>query len=104
VTRDQVFAVLRAHKLVTVTVTFSGGNDEGGADSIIGRDASNNEVDLDAAGDLADALEAPVYDKYDGFTGEFYVNGTVTWDVVNRKVTMSADEEVSHWEHEEYDI
>lgn len=45
-----------------------------------------------AEGDLAEALAAPVYDEYGGFSGGFSVAGSVRWDVASRRVTMTGDE------------
>ena len=44
---------------------------------------------------LSQDLCRPVYEQYDTFAGEYYVNGTVVWDVKTRKVTNEGVEEVS---------
>lgn len=53
---------------------------------------------------LAQALAAPVYDKFYSFAGEFYVTGTVEWSVSERSVIMDGDERIerSHGIYEEF--
>ena len=53
-------------------------------------EAQQAEGDLAEA--LAEALAAPVYDEYGGFSGDFSVAGSVRWDVASRRVTMTGDE------------
>lgn len=55
------------------------------------RPATPGEV---AEATLSELLEAPVYDTYDSFAGEFYVDGTVTWDVDAGTCTMTRSEQV----------
>ena len=50
---------------------------------------------------LAQSLAAPIYDAYYGFAGEFYVEGTLVWDVAARRVSMSGQESVER--HEDFD-
>jgi hypothetical protein len=37
-------------------------------------------------------LSGPIYEKYGTFAGEFYVNGTLVWDVGARNVYMQGQE------------
>jgi hypothetical protein len=138
--------ILRDLGVATVKVEFSGGNDEGGADSIVYLDASGSQVTLglpdtrayqsskfDAdtwkptgwivseyeppaegeergkwgtrpatpeeirASDLLQVLEAPIYDRYGSFAGEFSVYGILTWDVATGKPSMDGQESYTEW-------
>ena len=132
-TSDAAFAELHRRGITSATVEFSGGNDEGGADRIIGQKADGTTVPLRAydsvdiyedrhtgkylvagrgareatseeitAHALAEALEAPVYANWGGFGGQFYVSGTVTWDVASGKVTEESEHEYDEDEDEDY--
>lgn len=110
-TRDEAFRELSRRGAVTARVGFSGGNDEGGAESIDLLDAEGKSIgSLDPYqyedtpdSQLADALAKPVEDTYGGFAGDFEVSGTVTWDVRTRKVTMAKSE--TEWvEHAETEV
>lgn len=88
-TREETFEALEAAGAVAVTVEFAGGNDEGFAEDPITVDELGRARALHPRTDeLARALQAPVYDEFGGFGGEFYVSGTLTWDVPSRRVTM----------------
>ena len=112
-TRAEVFAELARRGADRALVEFSGGNDEGGPDSITlfrqdasictqyawpsGRDAT---ADQQADVRLVDALSAPVFEAYGTFAGDFEVAGEVIWDVGERTVQMIRDER-SDYEHSE---
>ena len=49
------------------------------------RPATPEEIEIAR---LRDALEAPIYEEYGGFAGEFYVDGTCTWDVAAGRSEM----------------
>lgn len=115
---NEVFERLRERGAARAVVEFSGGNDEGGADGIVLYDAAGEamgEVDDGPPGrrwnpeqgrfvevpitpeqrleaELAEALEAPVYEEFGSFAGDFSVGGRVTWDTQKRTVTMSGEE------------
>jgi hypothetical protein len=112
-TRTQVFAELASRGADRALVEFSGGNDEGGPDSISlcrgealvctlsvwpsERDATTeNKVDAW----LADALSDPVFEAYGTFAGDFDVTGEVIWDAEAKTVQMIRDER-SDYEHSE---
>lgn len=130
--RPAVFAELRKRNITQVKVHFSGGNDEGGADSHVATLADGTKVELgrvtvyqdwrtkqhfayEAGGQrpatddemaeqrLLDGLEQPIYDEYGSFAGEFSVDGIVTWNVKDEKVSM-AKEEQSGYDYSEYDV
>lgn len=133
-TREQAFAELRRRNITKVTVHFSGGNDEGGAESIVAVSADGAETDLlvnpevyqdwdtkkwvvgygdnarpatedeIASKQLAETLEAPVYHAYGGFAGDFSVSGTVTWDVATGKVVMAKRESVERYDESEDEV
>ena len=114
----EVFERLRKMGVVRAVVEFSGGNDEGGAEDIVLYDAAGKRIgEVDGAppgsrwdpeqkwfvevpttakrraeADLAEALEAPVYEEFGTFAGDFSVGGRVTWDAQKRTVTMSGEE------------
>lgn len=116
--RAEVFERLRERGAARAVVEFSGGNDEGGAEGIVLYDAAGDavgEVDNGALGsrwdpemgrfvevaatperrleeELAEALEAPIYEEYSSFAGDFSVGGRVTWDAEKGTVTMSGEE------------
>ncbi len=139
----EAMQVLLAAGVVTVKVSFSGGNDEGGPDGTTFLDAAGNEVtrplshahegtewnpdtkawesvgwiasgpwDREAGranyrsatdeevqwAKVAAVLEAPIYDRWGSFAGEFYVHGTCTWDVATGTHRLTGQES-----HEEYD-
>lgn len=120
--RTELFAELRKRGVAKVSVEFSGGGDEGGVDNITLYNAEGAEIgtlEEDYGGDqwngkewvpvnppnpnteLVNTLCAPVYEKYGSFAGEFYVNGTVDYDVEAGTVKMPHRETVERWE--EYD-
>jgi hypothetical protein len=90
---DAVFAALERDGVQQAVVSFSGGNDEGGADEITflrggGEPATNELMWTDGREDFAEALSAPIYDQIGTFAGAFIVHGTVTWDVAARRITL----------------
>lgn len=131
---------LREAGVVKVSIHFSGGNDEGGADDFEFLDAEGNKVTMPsshaystqkwnsetktygptewrvhertetgyadrAATDeevkvakIAATLEHPIYDRWGSFAGEFYVDGTLTWDVATGKHTLEGQESHEVWE------
>lgn len=126
--RDAVFAALKAKGASKVEVHYGGGNDEGGVHDIYLYDAAGKKIGemqeyyggtsiwdeatktykpAEPPSDeqrLSETLCAPVYDKYGGFAGDFYVDGIVTWDVENRKVNDHGTEQVSHDESFDEDL
>lgn len=99
VTKRQVFALLAARGATKAVLTYNGGNDEGGVDSITlhvpTADGEAVEVDLpcqwNATGDdkeLARLLEDPVDAKYGSWAGDFSAYGTLTWDRISGTVVM----------------
>lgn len=50
-----------------------------------------------------DTLEAPIYDKFGSFAGDFYVDGVLVWDVVAGTYTLSGQETVQSYESFEYE-
>lgn len=131
--RSTIFAELRKRGITKVVVSFSGGNDEGGADGVVGHTADGTEVVFDEPGvytnwqdqgkylvgwgenarpateeelkqqQLLDVLEAPIYAEYGSFAGDFSVYGTLTWDVEAGTVIMSKEEQ-SGYDHSEYPV
>jgi hypothetical protein len=114
----EVFRKIRERGAVRAFVEFSGGNDEGGAESIALHDGEGREVgkveggnpggywdpekrrfvevaltpEQRAEAEFAQALEGPVYEEYGTFSGDFSVSGRVTWDAEKGTVKMSGEE------------
>jgi hypothetical protein len=127
--KSGAFAELRNRGAAKAIVAFQGGNDEGGVEEITLLDADGKEVgklqeyyggstwnpetkkwdkpklnpQVQKDADLAEALGKPVYDKYYNFAGEFYVQGTVIWDVKTQDVKMSGSESHEEWDEFEED-
>lgn len=110
-TRPEVFAALLSRGVERAVVQFSGGNDEGGPDSITlftGEEAlrtlptwpSGRETTADEKADLelADALSDPVFEEYGTFAGDFDVTGEVIWDAEGKTAQMIRDER-SEYDH-----
>ena len=116
--RNSVFTALQTKNVAKALVHFSGGGDEGGVNSIELVDSTGKIIEtlneyyegamqwdsnankwIESAPPtdeqkLSRDLCCPVYEQYHSFAGEFYVNGTVIWDVKTRKVTNEGIEEV----------
>lgn len=106
--RSEVFKAIKERGATQAVVRFSGGNDEGGADSVelygpgpIGYGKSPAEhiaslqpysVENGPDESLVDALIQPIEDRYAGFGGDFYVSGDLTWDAEAGTVTMDKSE------------
>ena len=50
-----------------------------------------------------DTLEAPIYDKFGSFAGDFYVDGVLVWDVVAGTYKLSGYETVESYESFEFE-
>ena len=109
-TRAEVFAALASRGADRAVVQFSGGNDEGGPDSITLYEAENeltllptwphgeDTVAAKADARLADALSDPLFEAYGTFAGDFEVSGEIIWDVAGKTVQMVRDER-SEFQH-----
>lgn len=125
-TKDKVFAELKRRGAAQCIVAFSGGNDSGGADSIRLLDKTKTEIatltegpwpsqvfdkatgttkvgrlddkSAEFEGDFTAALVQPVYERHFTFAGDFYVHGTITWDVERKTISGKEQQEVSSWE------
>lgn len=126
---QEALETLRELHITRVEITFSGGNDEGGADGVTAFDTQSNEVDVPKGrayrnGNLwqvyefiqhrsssrpatedeitwsrvRDVLEGPIYERWGSFAGEFYVQGTLTWDVVKGTHEMHGQESFETYE------
>lgn len=126
--RSEIFQRLQGLGAAKATVEFSGGGDEGGVDSITLYDGEGNElpvkVEENYSGsrwnpatsqyepvepdtpvqELATALGAPVYERYGSFAGEFYVSGTVDYDVPTGSVKLNKSERVESYEDSDEDL
>lgn len=110
-TRPEVFAALLSRGASRAVVEFSGGNDEGGPDSITLLDGeeeiaklqawwSDGDTVTEAGAELADALCDPIFEEHGTFAGDFDVTGEVIWDAETHTVQMIRDErsEYQHFE------
>jgi len=123
--RSVLFAHLRDMNVETVTVEFSGGNDEGGVDYIglQHRDGTTTElpcyvqtsrwnvktgsydkIPLTIEHQLAEAFNEPVKNHYGSFAGDFHVDGTIVYDVVNETVTLNKSESHEVWTESEEEL
>lgn len=59
------------------------------------REATADEI---AVAKLMTILEAPIYDRYGSFAGEFYCHGTVEWDVASGTNEMHGQESHEEWD------
>jgi hypothetical protein len=112
--RTAVFTTLRSRGADRAVVVFSGGGDEGGADSItlyageeglspLSLDTYVSETPQGSVNpdvELADALSDPVNKEYGGFAGDFDVMGEVVWETDDETVKLVKDERASY-EHSE---
>jgi hypothetical protein len=120
-TREELWVELKKRGATKAVVHFCGGNDEGSVNGIDLLDATGAKIaelqeewaptewdetqkkhvrktPIKPDEALVKALVKPVYDKYYSFAGEFYVNGTVTFDVETKVAHMEASETVESYE------
>lgn len=132
--KQETFEELKKRGIAKAVVSYSGGNDEGGADSIDYYSEDDAKLDLEirrtfvrgkreqrdgewvfvpdralteqeqAANELVEALEKPVYDQYGCFAGDYYVTGVVTWDGGVGRVVLEGNETVDHYEEVEVEF
>lgn len=103
--KREVFAELARRGATRAEVRFSGGNDEGGADSIVlyNGETEVGDIVLSYAGPgdpFAEILQQPIDDHWGGFAGDYSVSGTLTWDVTNETASL-VYEETEYVHHEE---
>lgn len=101
--RNWIYRELDKIGVAKAIVCFDGGNDDGGVQSIDYFDATGNKVkeigfdesweDHRSSSTLEKELTKPIYDKYHTFCGDFYVSGTLTYDVCERKNFWNEDYE-----------
>jgi hypothetical protein len=121
-----VYAALRERGASRAVVVYSGGNDEGHADSIalfvgdsqialldeqlpyewdpvakrnvpVGTEAQKAEAALAAA------LCKPIYDRYGSFAGEFHVSGELIWNAVDERLEGESNETYESYESFDWD-
>jgi len=112
--KQKIFEMLKARKAHRAEVVFSGGNDEGGVESVtlFGPGRKMTELkDLskynwetrqyecpDDDSVLYRLLEKPVDDEYGSFAGEYYVSGKIVFRTKTKEIVMEGEEEVSRSE------
>lgn len=106
-----VIEYLHKHKVTSVIVMYSGGNDEGGADSVTVKFRDGTSFDMANYNyeNLYDALCTPVYAEYYSFAMEGHANGEVRWvinyeDKEKSKVLISGSESYEHWDSVEKEL
>ena len=123
-TKEDMFTLLKNKQYSKVVIEYSGGNDEGGVDSIIVYDHTEKEVEHDfrniwisrdnmigwgkdarpatseeiQMNKYMNVLTKPIYNRFYSFAGEFNVSGELVWDVKNKKVTLSGNESTRIYE------
>ena len=104
--REEVFKWLKDNGYVRVEVEYSGGNDEGGVDAVVGFKKNGEKVDIPydwkgnhnrALPTLANVLAQPVYDEYGGFAWEGSACGKIIWDVPSQTVKLDGSESAEVW-------
>ena len=124
--RDEAWAMRKLKEtlwegeiIVKVSVDYSGGNDDGSINRVTVELASGRECDwsepnvrgswdrekkaivfsreLTELEELYFAVVKPVEDQYGSFAGDFSVDGTIVWDVVNNQVLNRGEQEVREW-------
>lgn len=96
----EIFDILKSHNIKSLIIKFSGGGDEGGIDRILVKyftGDSSKYRDLSELHELFDevmreALEAPIWDEYCTFAGNFYVNGKLIWNTEDSSVKITGSE------------
>lgn len=109
--RERVFEALRRLGVERAEIEFSGGNDEGGVSEVRFCRSGEEAEEVAPHGDydhekgrwvrrdgypqaLIDGLAEPVYRQYGTFAGDYYVEGTITWEVGEETVTQTGSEEI----------
>lgn len=102
--------VLAAANIERIEASFSGGNDEGGVDSIKVVFEDGTKINLKVwgsqkaviagdetlAGKIAALVDQIVYSKYYTFAGDFSVRGDLVVDVLKGEINMEGEE--SNWD------
>ena len=117
--KNKIFDMITKMGFIGGTVIFTGGNDEGGVESIMLR-TNDSEKELKESegartiydqqlkkyrklGDeteediLYELMSKPVYDEYGSFAGEFYVSGEIYFDCEKRTVLMTGNETIEEY-------
>jgi hypothetical protein len=124
--RKWVFEKLKEKNITKVEVRYSGGHDSGGIESIIATLNDESFIDFDESivpgtiynveskkfvhPEMTDEqrlvylITKPVYDNYYSFNGEPYVDGILTWDVVNHTISDYGTEEVTQSDEYEREL
>lgn len=89
---ERVWEFMRSNNIAKIEVSFSGGNDEGGADETVCYDDYKQVVSCDIPGDLEEILEEPIYDEYGGFGGSFDVSGVCAWNLKKNSVKLKGNQ------------
>lgn len=121
--KARVWQLLAARGATKAVVEFSGGNDEGGTDSItlitpladpnlepatiglvIWYGGYNGIEPTNEDQELSGLLQGPIDDEYGSFGGDFHVDGTLTWDRIAGTVKMEKTETVDSYETSEEEL
>jgi len=91
----KLYKKLESMNISKVVVSYEGGNDDGSITGITYFDNSNNKISFSADDPMVEALEKelsnPIYDEYRSFCGDFFVNGTLTYNVSEQKELWDED-------------
>lgn len=106
---EAVFAILEKQGIAQLNITFSGGNDSGGADQyyVVRNSPCENEEHVDSNNidtTFMTIAERPIYDKYHGFAWNGEVDGRCVWNVEDKTVRLVGRETNFESGHKEYDL
>ena len=123
--RNEIFEKLELRKVTSVSVAFSGGDDEGYCEEIIlihgdGSASTLSEPYISTTYDsvkqqwvysreltddevLAESLCKPIYDEFGSFAGDFSVDGHLIWNVKEKTAILKKNiaTRVSEYDEEE---
>ena len=100
--RKACFKELARRKYITVEVTYSGGNDEGGVDEIYATDElTQGEIPLTEDDPLYSYLESVVYTRFGGFGSVPDTSGKFIFTTETGKIVLEGERTVTEGFEEE---
>lgn len=96
---DPIWRYLKKNGFSELTLSFSGGNDNGSIDGCELRRSDGSSVNVDFYSDLLGELKVvleqaaePIYDRYGSFAGDYSVSGTLQYVLKDHSVLLSGYE------------
>ena len=99
--RKACFKELARRKYITVEVTYSGGNDEGGVDEIYATDGGDEQIPLTEADPLFNHLASVVYTRFGGFASVPDTSGKFIFTTETGKIMLEGERTVTEGFEEE---